>query len=214
MDVLWMCSPGKKPEPQRDVSQWEVYLGSIWAVPEGSRKQKRNWWSRDDATWKERKHSLVNQVGCMQESWGLLLGLCKRFKHIFISSLSGRGRHHTFQSFCDALWVLSSVPAIRGVFADLRLSCFVRRHCIEVISSFMLSSSEGYGSLIQHATLLLPAGWATGPNVFYHHGALGLCSPNLSTGAANMTNWCGATGIVFHSSTLADCVSAEGPVFV
>lgn len=77
----------------------------------------------------------------------------------------------------------------------------------------MLSSSEGYGSLIQHATSFLPAGWATGPNVFYHHGALGLCSPNLSTRAANMTNWCGAS-IVFHTSTLTDCVSAEVPVLV
>lgn len=127
-------------------------------------------------------------------SSGLLVVLCKRLKNLYF--FLEWTRHHTFQSFSDALWVLSSVPAIREIFTDLWLSCFVRRHCIEVISSFMLSSSEGYGSLIQHATSFLPAGWATGPNVFYHHGALGLCSPNLSTRAANMTNWCGAN-IVF-----------------
>lgn len=182
----------------------KVYLYSIWSVPEGSRKQNRNWSWDDGILMDEKKASTHLSIKLdARRSPGPLLGLCNRFRHIFISSLSGRGRRHMFQSFSDALWVLSSVPAIREIFTDLWLSCFVRRHCIEVISSFMLSSSEGYGSLIQHATSFLPAGWATGPNVFYHHGALGLCSPNLSTRAANMTNWCGSASIVFYTSTLA-----------
>lgn len=136
-------------------------------------------------------------------SWAL----CRWHKHIFMPSINGHGTIRS-RVFSDAIWVLSSVPAIKEIFTDLWLSCFVRRYCIEVISSFMLSSSEGYGSLIQHATSFFPADWATGPIVFYHHGALGLCSPNLSTRAANMTNWCGVN-TVFHTSTLADQVWAE-----
>lgn len=180
-----------------------IQIPSGLSQKEAEQKLVKRWRYIDE--WKENKCSLVNEVG---RSLGPLSGLCKWLKHIFMPSLSGRGAIR-LRVFCDALWVLSSVPAIREIVTDLWLSCFVRRHCIEVISSFMLSSSEGYGSLIQHATSFFPADWATGPNVFYHHGALGLCSPNLSTRAANMTNWCGASTIPSHTSILADYVSAE-----
>lgn len=181
------------------------HLGCSRRKQKAGPKLGNRWWSIDE--WKESKHSLVNKVGCIQES---KVSATDFNTSLFLPWVDAAPY---VPEFSNALWVLSSVRAIREIFTDLWLSCFVRRHCIEVISSFMLSSSEGYGSLIQHATSFLPAGWATGPSVFYHHGALGLCSPNLSTRAANMTNWCGAS-IVSHTSTLADCVSGEVPVFV